>query len=260
MKRFIHAMLLASLVLMQFAPNGLFAQGSTQKYSLAVLNLSGGSGSFNNSDVKLVTGELTRGVSNTGMFFTMSEIDMEKGLLNNGLDADIGCSDVGCATRAGKALGVQLVVFGELRQAGPGYAIEAKMLHVASGEIVKSEALDVNGGFKNLLEEMPGFAQDLMGIRSGGADIPTRRNSEITTDSYSPDNSTQSPFESTRPQNYEKGGGSKWLYIGLGALVAGGVGAGVLLLTGDDGGNGGANNGTTTPTPTGNLGGPPTFP
>lgn len=104
MKRFIHALFLASLVLMISAPKNLFSQGGAQKYSLAVLNLSGGSGSFKNSDVKLVTGELTREISNTGTFFTMSEIDMERGLLNKGLDPDMGCSDVGCATRRRKTL------------------------------------------------------------------------------------------------------------------------------------------------------------
>jgi len=260
MIRFIHVICLIYTMLIAPMPSSLFAQGGSQKYSLAVLNLSGGPGSFGNSDAKLITAELTREISRTGLFFTMSDIDMERGLQSKGLDPDVGCTDIGCATRAGRALGVQLVVFGEIRNTGAGYILDAQMLHVASGQIVKSESKEINGEFRNVLEETPGFAQDLMGVRSGGPAVSSQNHSTEPKRNFRPNSSTPKPYESSRTQYYEKDGGSKWLYIGLGALVAGGVGAGVMLLTGDDGGGQSNTNGGTTTPPPGNLGGPPSFP
>ncbi|MCH8020154.1 hypothetical protein IH785_09845, partial [candidate division KSB1 bacterium] len=54
----------------------------------------------------------------------------------------------------------------------------------------------------------------------------------------------------------ETGGGFKWAYVGIGLLVAGGVGAGVLLAQKGSDDSGGT---TTTGNPT-QLPGPPTFP
>ena len=61
----------------------------------------------------------------------------------------------------------------------------------------------------------------------------------------------------TNEQIYESGGGFKWAYVGIGLLVAGGVGAGVLLV--QKGSNDGGSGGTTTVNPS-QLPGPPTFP
>ncbi len=249
-----HALILTSLIILLSLHSSLSAQGSS-KYSLAVLNLAGQTDSFDYTDVKLISGELTREISSTGMFFTMSQVRMEEGLLSQGLDPDRGCPDVNCALRLGTALGVQLVVYGEIRQSGSANTLDVHMVHVASGQTVKSQERTFEGGFDAVLEQMPQFARDLMGIAGSHSETSLYNNSGGKNESYRPTAPTrEAASPAPRPQYYEKSGGSKWLYIGIGALVAGGVGAGVLLLTGDDdsaSGPGGSS---------GRLGGPPSFP
>lgn len=220
---------------------------SSDKYSLAVLNLFGQGTNLPRSDVKLISRQLNQEIALAGLFFTMSHQNMERGLLNKGLDVN-GCATIDCAVRAGRALGVQLVVIGTITQTGSTYVIDAEMVHVASREVVKSLREDM-GSLDAALNNVRPFARKFLGLsdKQNGTrqydSTPPAPKDDIETDDYY--------------KNNHSGGGFKWGYVGLGLLIAGGTAAGVLLLQNDSSGG----NGATPPTQTNTeLPGPPTFP
>ena len=265
MKRMISILLLGTVMSALFVQDILLAQRSKgDKYSLGVLNLNAIGDNIPRTDVSLVSARLTEELNNTGLFHIMSHRDMERGLFNKNLDP-AGCAAIECAVRAGTALGVQLVVFGTIRQNASSYAVDLQMIHISSKAVVKDYRDNIEGDLNDLYSNMRFVAQAFMGLAQTQSKPEAKRETlppptqEPVTETF-PTPEKYPPTE-TYPVNepsYESGGGFRWAYVGLGLLVAGGVGAGVLLAQkGSDSTPGG--NGTTIVTPN-PLPGPPTFP
>lgn len=230
----------------------LAASQEKQKYSLAVLNFV--APPLTRTDARVVTEQLVRELRSTGLFYTMSQSNTERGLLEANIDGS-NCGDMACAIRAGKALGVQLVVMGTIRQQASAYSVDVQMVHVGSRQIVKEFQDSSVPDLAGLYETMRYAAQEMVG--KSGSRAP-QVNSQPK--SNPPQSSPQAgPERYSEPEPYyyeESGGGFKWGYVGVGLLVAGGVGAALLLSNGDsdDGGTSGP------PSDTGDLPGPPSFP
>lgn len=254
MKKSISMLLLVTFIATLFAQDIVFAQKRKRdKYSLAVLNLNAIGEGISSTDTRLITTRLNEELNNTGMFHIMSQTDMERGLFAKNFDPS-GCSSIECAIRAGRALGVQLVIIGSITQNPSSYAIDIQMIHVASKAIVKDFRDNLEGDLNDLYNNMRFIALELMGVSRTQA--PSR--SEETTRAQLP--VTEFPDPERLPESeryYDNGGGFKWIYVGIGLLVAGGVGAGLLLANKNSGGGGGV---TTTNGDLDNLPGPPTFP
>ncbi|MFQ5604922.1 MAG: hypothetical protein ACE5HS_16765 [bacterium] len=239
MKKLISILVLFTFVLTIFAQNisQAWAQQSN-RYSMAVLNLTIRSGDISRSEVRLLTGRLTEELSRGGLFYTMNQSDMERGLMVKNFDPS-ACETIDCAVQYGRALGVQLVVVGSIEQTGPVHSIKLDMVHVATREIVKSHQDVYDGSFTELLEKAPLIASQFVGQPLISSQNRSRGNAR----------------RSSTP-TYNKSGGFKWYYLGLGLLIAGGAGAGIILAT-KDSKDGGSTTTTTNPT---KLPGPPTFP
>jgi len=226
------------------------ANQEKQKYSLAVLNLA--APPLTRTDARVVTEQLVRELRSTGLFYTMSQSSTERGLLDANIDPS-NCGDLACAIRAGRALGVQLVVIGTIRQPASAYSVDIQMVHIGSRQIVK-EFQDSNvPDLAGLYETMKFAAQEMVGAGSR----PPQVNSERKSLSQSSPQVEPETYKEPEPYYYEEsGGGFKWGYLGVGLLVAGGVGAALLLS------NGSSDNGGTSgpPSDTGDLPGPPSFP
>ncbi len=257
MKGTISILLLSTFMSTLFVQDILLAQRRKgDKYPLAVLNLNAIGDNIPRSDLSLISARLTDELSDTGLFHIMSQRDMERGLFSRNLDPS-GCSSIECAVRGGTALGVQLVVLGTISQNVSSYAVDLQMIHVSSKAVVKDYRDNVDGDLNDLYGNMRFVAQEFMGLAR------TQSKPDNKQETLPPP--TQQPVTETYPTterfpgdepSYEKGGGFKWAYVGIGLLIAGGVGAGVLLAQkGSD--NSGGN--TTTVNPN-QLPGPPTFP
>lgn len=219
-----------------------FVQES-ERYSLAILNLSVEGGDITRTEARVLTARLTSEFTTASLFFTMNQTDMERGLLTNDLDTD-GCATMDCAIRAGRALGVQLVVFGIVDENEPMFSIKLRMVHLASEQVVKTLEEVYAGDLAAFMERMPLFARNLMG--AAAAQSPS-----------SPSRPEPAPIEEEYTAT-DSGGGFKWYYLGLGLLIAGGVGAGVVLARKDSAGDPVM---TAPILPTfSDLPGPPTFP
>jgi len=257
MKRAVSSLLLCALASTLFVQDILVAQRRKgDKYSLAVLNLNAIGDNLPRTDVSLISGRLTEELSTTGLFYIMSQRDMERGLFSKNLDPS-ECSSIECAVRAGAALGVQLVVVGTISQNVSSYAIDLQMVHVSSKAVVKDYRDNIEGDLNDLYGNIRFVAQEFMGLARTQGEAGTKHEAlpppsqQPVTDSFP----TSERFPTNEP-TYESGGGFKWAYVGIGLLVAGGVGAGVLLAQKGSDDSGGS---TTTGNPT-QLPGPPTFP
>ena len=257
MKRSISILLLGSFVATLYVQDILVAQRRKgDKYSLAVLNLNAIGDNIPRTDLSLISARLTEELIDTGLFHIMHQRDMERGLFSKNLDPS-GCSSIECAVRAGTALGVQLVVVGTISQNVSSYAIDLQMVHVSSKAVVKDYRDNIEGDLNDLYGNIRFVAQEFMGLARTQGKAGTKQevlpppSQQPVTDSFP----TSDRFPTQEPA-YESGGGFKWAYVGIGLLVAGGVGAGVLLAQKGSDDSGGT---TTTGNPT-QLPGPPIFP
>lgn len=219
----------------------LQARQQGNKYSLVVLNLTVSGSTITASDARVLSGSLTDEISRTGLFYTMTQDNMEKGLLAKNIDPE-NCGEPRCAVQAARALGVQVVVVGAITEGLDGYVIDAHMIHATSRQVVRSAREEFAGELTGLMSRMPSLAKKLVG-RGGIMNTqpaPAR---------------TPEPDYGRSYYEGENGGGFKWGYLGLGLLIAGGVGAGIFLAQNGSGNDNGGN-----PPPPSQLPGPPVFP
>lgn len=255
MKKVIAVILLSGFTCTLFQDFVFARSRGEQKYSLAILNLSADPEILSTADTRLMSDGLTEELRKSGLFFSMSQSNMERGLLNNNIDPS-NCAHIACAIEAGRVLGVQLIIVGTIDYSGSAFGVDVKMLHVASGKIVKEYQQNFEGTVGDLYEHMKTVARELVGVSATQAKRETYAGSIET----QPPPPKTEQFETPEPYYYEpdSGGGFKWLYVGVGLLVAGGLATGLVLANGSS-----DTGGATTAPPVGgaeDLPSPPTFP
>lgn len=237
MRKFITLVILCSFVTTIVLYDVALTQGQSGGYSLAVLNFTADNSTLTRTDLRLATKQFIEAMSREGLFTTLSHNDMERTLYTNNIDPS-ECSTFDCAMRAGRTLGVQLVLYGTIIQNGSRFTIDTEMIHMGSGEVVKDFQDDVSGDVNDLLTNMDIYTKKFMGLpvtesprqemRAEPAALetsePTESFDEPTFDKPSIDEPTKEKAISS------SGGGLKWYYLGLGLLFAGGVSAGLVLI------------------------------
>ncbi|MFQ5628262.1 MAG: hypothetical protein ACE5I1_05835 [bacterium] len=239
-----------------------FFQSST--YSLAVIPFSLRGRISGDSSTQLAE-SLQMELNRTRMFTVTNLSTVQNTLRDNGIIPS-NCGSIECGRQAGKILGARLVANGEVRRVGSRIMLDARIIHVASGKVVQSVSEQYyDGDINDVINDMPSIAAKLIGKDSSSlppqqpATPPLEQGQEdIIIDPQSqqgkePIEITEQPEDvftigepdditDTQPALKKRGSGMKWALIGL--LVAGGVGAGVLIAnkSGDDGSgdNGGA--------------------
>ena len=245
MKKIVSAFVLIVFVGMLLSQDLLLAIQQGNKYSLAVLNFPPSGATLTASDTRLLSGTVTDEILRTGLFFTMSQDNMERGLQATNLDPT-NCGQMSCAIQAARALGVQVVIVGTVAENPEGFVVDAHMIHVSSRAVVRSAREEYFGDLTGLMTRMPALAKKLVG--HGNDSTPT---------TAAPPRVPEPDYDSSYYDSH--GGGFKWQYLGIGLLIAGGVGAGIFFAQNgsNDGGNGGGN---PPPPPASQLPGPPVFP
>ena len=264
MRKFITLVILCSFVTTIVLYDVALTQGQSSGYSLAVLNFTADNSTLTRTDLRLATKQFTEAMSNEGLFTTLSQNDMERTLYTNNIDPS-ECSTFDCAMRAGRVLGVQLVLYGTIIQNGSRFTIDTEMVHIGSGEAVKEFQDDVSGDVNDLLTNMDIYAKKFIGLpvtesppqeaKAEPVAVETTQQEtkpepvvavETTQQETKPEpvvavettETFDEPFvdePKTDEPTAEKpprrsGGGLKWYYIGLGLLFAGGVSAGLVLI------------------------------
>lgn len=268
MKRTISLCLIFAFTFMCIVPNLLLAKAlMAPKYSLAVLPFTV-KGRLDAGGGVLFGERLHQELSRNEMFTTSNYKTTQNALRDNGLIPS-NCGSVECGVQAGKVLGVRLIANGEIRKVGARIFLEARIIHVASGQIIQSINEQYNEGtLEDVIADAPGIAVRLIG------QAPGRQTSRPPLEILPPAEEiqqipAQSQTTGTQPDDVfilgeksdipgrqsslgKKSNPLKWALFGL--LVAGGIGAGVLIASRSANDN--ADGGTTVTT----LPGHPKFP
>jgi len=235
-----------------------------KKYTLSVLNIVLESDFLTYSDSRILTERFAQEIASAGLFQTLAQERMEGKLFQKNIDP-YGCKSRRCALLAGRALGVQLVIFGKVEERGSKYIFETSMMHIGSGEILRTHREEYINDLGEVFNDLLPYTQKLQGLQKASATPKpapkVERSTQPLTEKQpgSEESIERKPVEAeqTNPgssSGYYDNSGKRfnWKLIGIGALVAGGVGTGLILISGDGG--------TTGPINSGVLPGPPSFP
>ncbi len=182
---------------------GLNAQQQQQKkkkITAAVLTFET-KGGISKLEASTLTDRFRSELVNLGAFTILERGQMNSILEEQGFQ-HTGCTSSECAVEAGRLLGVQLMIAGDVGKVGDLLTVDVRMFNVSSGKIVRAIQHDHQGNVSGLV---------------GAMRIIARKSAGLKTDD-------------------SKGGGFPWLWVTLGAVVLGGGAAAVLLGGSDDGG------------------------
>lgn|GEM_PF-1624394 len=138
----------------------LFIQNSfAQMSNIAVLNFT--ARNVNEVEAQVVSDRIRIAMKNTGKFTIIERNLMDK-LLNEQRFQQSGCVESGCMVEVGKLLSVKQIVGGSISRVGAQLVVEAKLVDVQTGEILKNVIKDYTGPYEMLLSQVvPAVASEL---------------------------------------------------------------------------------------------------
>ncbi|MBN1383700.1 MAG: DUF2380 domain-containing protein [Elusimicrobia bacterium] len=154
---------LISLILIFLSCN-LYAE---KRINIAVAEFSGKNVSA--MDASTVSDLLRTELVKTQKFNVVNRANMEQILAEQSLQMS-GCTTQECAVRIGKLLNAQRVIVGSLMKLGTLYIINANMVDIETGEIVKSAKVNAQS-----IEELPEQSEYLARILAGDVEIKGRK-------------------------------------------------------------------------------------
>lgn len=169
----------------------IYAQ-QKKKTTTAVLTFQS-KGGVTSNEASTLTDRLRTELVKLGTYTVLERGQMDEILEEQGFSI-AGCTSSECAIEAGKLLGVQTMIAGDVGKVGAVLTIDVRMFDVASGRIIKAIQEDHRGDVSGLLAVMKIIARKAAGLKI----------------------------------EEDKGGSFPWLWVGLGVVALGG-GAAVLL-------------------------------
>lgn len=141
---------IASIFLIQL----VFAQTN-----IAVLNFT--ARDVTDVEAQVVSDRIRIALKNSGKFTVIERNLMDK-LLNEQKFQQSGCTESGCMAEVGELLSVRQIVGGSVSKMGKQFIVEAKLVDVETGEILRNVIKDFSGPFELLLSQtVPEVAQVL---------------------------------------------------------------------------------------------------
>jgi curli biogenesis system outer membrane secretion channel CsgG len=137
-----------------------FVQNSyAQTSNIAVLNFT--ARNVTEVEAQVVSDRLRIAMKITGKFTIIERNLMDK-LLNEQRFQQSGCVESGCMVEVGKLLSVKQIVGGSVSRVGSQLVVEAKLVDVQTGEILKNVIKDYTGPYEMLLSQVvPAVASEL---------------------------------------------------------------------------------------------------
>lgn len=115
-------------------------------------------------EVAIISEALASDLMRTGRVRVMERGQMDKILKEQGLQSSGLCDGGECAVEMGRLLGIDQMVVGSVGQLGRTYIISARLVSVATGEVIRSSSRSQQGAIDRMLTELvPRVAQDLVG-------------------------------------------------------------------------------------------------
>jgi len=117
-----------------------------------VLDLVAGEG-IGVSETEMIAGRLETELIRRGAFVVLERRRMDDILVEQGMQQSGACDTESCEVKMGQLLGVDKVLTGSLGKVGAVYSLNVKLLDVATGKILESQAVDVEGDLSRVLTE-----------------------------------------------------------------------------------------------------------
>jgi len=130
----------------------LLVQNSlAQMSNIAVLNFT--ARNVTEVEAQVVSDRIRIAMKNTGKFTIIERNLMDK-LLGEQRFQQSGCVESGCMVEVGKLLSVKQIVGGSVSRVGSQLVVEAKLVDVQTGEMLKSVIKDYTGPYEMLLSQV----------------------------------------------------------------------------------------------------------
>lgn len=111
----------------------------------------------------LITSRLNSELVRLGMFRVVERARVDDLLKEMGFQQSGACDANECVAQVGRMLGVQYMVGGEVGRIGQSFALEVRMINVASGRVTQATSDIYQGPIEGLLEIMRNVALKLVG-------------------------------------------------------------------------------------------------
>lgn len=186
MRKYISISLLITLIWYLTSGNitSLFAQIQQQKKTIAVLNMQAKAG-ISQAGAGTLSDRLRSELVNLGVFTVLERGEMNAILVEQGFN-QTGCTSSECAIEAGRLLGVQHMVAGDVGKIGNLLTFDVRVFDVETGKILHAYQENYAGDASGLLGLMNKIARKISGLE-------------------------------------EEESGFPWLWVGVGAAAVGGI-------------------------------------
>lgn len=100
----------------------------------------------------IITDRIRSELIKTNKYKVMERSRMEEILKEQGFQVSGACSSSDCQIQMGQLLGIEQIITGEVGKFGELYTLSARVMDVASGEIIASYSVDYEGEMEGLLK------------------------------------------------------------------------------------------------------------
>jgi TolB-like protein len=103
-------------------------------------------------------------IARSGEIRLMERGQMDKILAEQGFQKSGSCSGTECAVEVGQILGIDRMIVGSVGHIGKTYVLSARMVNIATGEVLRSASQQAQGEIDQILTTLvPKVAMDLLG-------------------------------------------------------------------------------------------------
>jgi TolB-like protein len=185
---------------------------SVSKINVAVSSLEGRG--LAEGEAGTLTDALSSYLSNTGSFRVMERGRMDVILKEQGFQQSGACTDAACIVEMGQLLGVDHMITGSIGKVGQTYSVNLRMIHVGSGEIIRSLSKFYKGEIDGVLTDiLPSVAEELAGKQAVIIPPQSERLADIPV--------AKEPEKEASQPEIKKKKSRKWPWVLLGVVVAG---------------------------------------
>ncbi len=165
--RFVWAIFLLAAI-SQAADNGSSSH-------LAVLDLGADAG-VDSAQIRTISDRLESELISTGSFKILERRRIQEILTEQGFQQTGACDASNCQVQMGQLLGVDQLVTGSVGRVGDVFTLNTKLISVSTGEIIRSEVVDVRGNISDLLTQ--GCRSAARGLAGKSDEKPVTNNSK----------------------------------------------------------------------------------
>ena len=126
------------------------AKAQSEKVNIAVLDLQ--PEGLSTSEARILTSRLRIELFRTNKFTVIERERMQEILQEQGLQLS-GCTSDQCAVEAGKLLGVQFMITGDVGKIGSLYSVNIRMIDVQTGKIISIASRDCQCSIEQVMTE-----------------------------------------------------------------------------------------------------------